>query len=307
MSAEERPSLTRKQIIKLCDSLLKPYRITDGRDFKLSRHKPDDIGPFCKKNKKALLDKFELGVTYLESLQEVFYADGRFALLLVLQAMDAAGKDGTIKHVMGGLNPQGCHVSNFKKPSEEEHRHDFLWRCAKQLPERGMIGIFNRSHYEEVLSVKVHPEWLGQEGFDSSKADGKFWKQRYESIVAFERHLAQNHTHSVKIFLHLSRKEQAKRLLSRLDTPAKNWKFSPDDVAERRCWKDYQKAFEDMVRHTSSKEAPWYVVPADNKWFSRIVVLCALIEKLASLNPAYPEVGDKQMEVFDRLRHELEN
>ncbi len=235
MSDRIEPLLPRKHIIELCSSLVDPYTVTDGKGFQLARQKADHIGPFAKKNKDALLRKFEAGVKYLESLQDILYANSQHSLLIVLQAMDAAGKDGTIKHVMGGVNPQGCNVSSFKKPTDEEHRHDFLWRCAKKLPERGMIGIFNRSYYEEVLSVRVHPEWLETEGFNKKKINGKFWKQRFESINDFERHLSRNHTHIIKIFLHVSKKEQRKRLLSRLDTPDKNWKFSADDVVERRC------------------------------------------------------------------------
>lgn len=306
MSPELVPLLSKKQIVKLCTELLEPYKVTDGKGFKLSKHKADDIGPFCKKHKKALLEKFEKGVQYLETLQETFYASGEYALLIVLQALDAAGKDGTIKHVMGGVNPQGCNVSSFKVPSSEEHRHDFLWRCAKRLPERGMIGIFNRSYYEEVLSVRVHPEWLQAEGFDSKEVTKKFWEKRFESINNFEEHLLNNKTRIVKIFLNVSRDEQRDRLLSRLDTPEKNWKFSEDDVTERRCWKQYQDAIESMIRKTSSKDAPWYVVPADNKWFSRIVVLCAIIEKMASLNLQYPEVSDEKLKTFDHMRKELE-
>lgn len=306
MASEHQFLLTKKEIHRLCAELAAPYKVTDGKGFKLSKYKPSNIGPFSKKHREALLEKFENGVNYLESLQDLLYADSRYSLLIVLQAMDAAGKDGTIKHVMGGVNPQGCEVHSFKKPSSEEHRHDYLWRCVNKLPERGMIGIFNRSYYEEVLSVRVHPEWLDAEGLDGSKATEKFWKQRFTGINNFEKHLHQNSTRIIKIFLNVSKEEQRKRLLSRLDTPEKNWKFSPDDVVERRCWKEYQHAFEETIKHTASEEAPWYVVPADNKWFSRIVVLCAIIDQLASLKLKYPKVSDAQMKTFEDMRTELE-
>lgn len=306
MSLEHEFLLSKKEIHRLCAELAAPYKVTDGKGFKLSHFKPCDVGPFSKKHKDALLEKFENGVKYLESLQSRLYADGHYSLLIILQAMDAAGKDGTIKHVMGGVNPQGCEVHSFKKPSEEEHKHDYLWRCVNKLPERGMIGIFNRSYYEEVLSVRVHPEWLDAEGLDSKKATKKFWENRFDSITDFEKHLYRNNTRTVKIFLNVSKSEQRKRLLDRLDTPSKNWKFSPDDVVERRCWKEYQHAFEEAIKNTATEDAPWYVVPADNKWYSRIVVLCAIIDHLASLNLKYPKISDSRMKAFNDMRAELE-
>ncbi len=295
-----------QDIAKMCRQFAEPYRITDGKGFHLSSHDPGDTGPFRKKQKKALMEKLENGISYLESLQEVFYASARHSLLIVLQAMDAAGKDSTIKHVMSGVNPQGCRVDSFKQPSHDELAHDFLWRTNQCLPKRGMIGIFNRSYYEEVLITKVHPEILETEGFSPNKADKKFWKGRYKSICDMEAHLGRNKTHIIKFFLHLSPEEQKKRFLQRLDTPDKNWKFSPSDIHERASWDDYQKAFESMIRHTSSPEAPWYVVPADNKWFARIVVLTAIVEKLASLRLEYPDPSEGEKENYPLYKKELE-
>jgi PPK2 family polyphosphate:nucleotide phosphotransferase len=231
------------------------------------------------------------------------YAQDHWAVLLIFQAMDAAGKDSAIKHVMSGLNPQGCQVASFKAPSTEELDHDFLWRCQRHLPERGRIGIFNRSYYEEVLVVRVHPEILGRQKLPRELLeDKKIWKRRYEDIAAFERYLAHNGTIVRKFFLHVSKKEQKRRFLERLDTPAKNWKFSAADVKERGCWKDYMAAYEEMIRRTATPAAPWYVVPADNKWFTRVVVAAAVVESLASLDLRYPPVGPEQRKELDEAR-----
>ena len=223
-------------LIKRCKKFIEPYRVTDGKGFKLSHHDPGDLGKLDKDSKKEAVEKLEKGIELLGQLQEVLYASESYALLVILQAMDSAGKDGIVKHVMGGINPQGCVVSSFKYPSTVERSHDFLWRCVMRLPQRGMIGIFNRSYYEEVLSVRVHPEYLAGEGFDPGQAGKAFWKERYRSINNLERHLHANKTRFVKIFLHLSYEEQRKRLLARLDTPDKNWKFSEGDIHEREYW-----------------------------------------------------------------------
>lgn len=294
------------RLVKRCRKFIEPYRVTDGRGFKLSRYDPGDLGKLGKDSKKEAVDKLEKGIELLEQLQEVLYASESHALLVVLQAMDSAGKDGIVKHVMGGVNPQGCVVSSFKQPSTLERSHDFLWRCVARLPRRGMIGIFNRSYYEEVLSVRVHPEFLAGEGFNPSHAKSAFWEERFRSINNLERHLLANRTSIVKIFLNLSPEEQRKRLLARLDTPDKNWKFSEGDIHEREFWDQYQKAYEEMIRHTSSREAPWYVVPADNKWYSRLVCLCAIVEALAEMRLEYPKVSGELKEFFPKFREELE-
>jgi PPK2 family polyphosphate:nucleotide phosphotransferase len=242
----------------------------------------------------------------LAAAQELLYADDRYAVLVVLQAMDAAGKDGTIKHVMSGVNPQGCEVHSFKKPSDEELEHTFLWRCTKQLPQRGRIGIFNRSYYEDVLIVKVHPELLDRQRLPPGDRGRKFWEARYEDINAFERHLVRNGTTILKFFLNVSKKEQKRRFLNRLDRPDKHWKFSAADVAERAFWDQYMEAYEDAIRATSTKHAPWYVVPADDKWFTRAVVADILTTTIRALDLKYPEVTDAQRAALAEARKQLE-
>jgi PPK2 family polyphosphate:nucleotide phosphotransferase len=243
----------------------------------------------------------------LSEFQEKLYAQDRWSLLLVFQAMDAAGKDGTIKHVMSGVNPQGCEVTSFKAPSDLELDHDYLWRAARALPERGRIGIFNRSHYEEVLVVRVHPEYLGSQKLPAKLVTKDIWKERFEDIRAFERHLARNGTVVRKFFLHVSKEEQRKRFLQRLNESEKNWKFSTGDVKEREHWDKYMEAYEDMIRHTATKESPWYVVPADNKWFTRIVVASAIIETLQSLDLRFPKVGKAKLKELAAAKHALLN
>ena len=235
------------------------------------------------------------GVQLLVGLQEKLYADDRWSVLIILQAMDAAGKDSVVEHVMSGLNPQGVQVHSFKQPSAEELDHDFLWRAARHLPERGRIGIFNRSYYEEVLVVRVHPELLERQKLPKPLAGKDIWKQRFDDICAFERHLARNGTRILKFFLHVSKEEQRKRFLARIDEPAKRWKFSMADVAERKFWDKYQEAYEDMIRHTSQPEAPWFVVPADHKWFTRMVVAGALVQELQALGVDFPKVEGKAL------------
>jgi PPK2 family polyphosphate:nucleotide phosphotransferase len=237
----------------------------------------------------------------------MLYAQDRWSLLLIFQAMDAAGKDGAIKHVMSGVNPQGCQVYSFKVPSEQELQHDFLWRTTRNLPERGHIGIFNRSYYEEVLVVRVHPEVMKNEKLPESLIKKNTWDDRFEDIRCFERHLARSGTVIRKFFLHVSKKEQKKRFLARLDEPEKNWKFSPGDIHERRYWDDYQEAYEDMIRNTATKHAPWYVVPADNKWFTRLVISSVIVDTLESLDLAYPKVEPKKKADLEEARHVLES
>lgn len=250
------------------------------------------------KDKEDAEEMLQHDVKRMAELQDILFAMGKYSLLIVFQAMDAAGKDGTIKHVMTGINPQGCIVTSFKQPSTEELEHDFLWRINKNLPRRGMISIFNRSHYEEVLVTRVHPEYiLGQNipGIDSvEKIDKSFWKKRYEAINNFEKHLADNGTVILKFFLHVSKGEQKERFLKRIDEPEKNWKFSANDVKERQHWEKYMEAYEDAITHTSKERAPWYVIPADKKWFMRAAVGDIIVGTLESLNLSYPEINSKE-------------
>jgi PPK2 family polyphosphate:nucleotide phosphotransferase len=271
---------------------VKPFRVDGGKRLRLKDYDPGDTrGIESKEKAEKYLAK---GIERLADLQEKLYAQDRWAVLLVFQAMDAAGKDGAIKHVMSGVNPQGCQVFSFKAPTAEDLDHDFLWRTAKCLPERGRIGIFNRSYYEEVLVVRVHPEILAKQKLPASVVTKKIWKERHEDIAAHERYLARNGVAIVKFFLHVSRAEQKRRFLERLDRPEKNWKFSSADAKERGHWKDYMRAYEEMIQATSTKEAPWYVVPADKKWFSRLVVAGAIIDAMERLGLHFPKVDEAQ-------------
>lgn len=268
--------------------LAKSYRIEDGKHFRLKDFDPADTGHLkSEEEAKELLQK---DILRMEDLQDKLYAQACWSVLLIFQAMDAAGKDGTIKHVMSGVNPEGVQVTSFKTPSATELQHDFLWRSTLPLPQRGHIGIFNRSYYEEVLVVRVHPKVLEGEQLPPSLVTKNIWEERFEDIRCFEKHMARNGTVIRKFFLHVSKKEQKRRFLARLDTPEKNWKFSPADVHERECWDDYQKAYEDMIRNTATKDAPWYVIPADNKWFTHLTVAAAVVETLKELDPSYPKV-----------------
>jgi PPK2 family polyphosphate:nucleotide phosphotransferase len=281
-----------KPELKLVRSITAPFRVTRGKGFRLADYDPGDTLQFGSEDKPRARQALQKGVQYLAALQDKLYAQDRWSVLLVFQAMDAAGKDGAIKHVLSGVNPQGCHVMSFKAPSAEELDHDYLWRCMKALPERGRIGIFNRSYYEEVLVVRVHEPLLAAQKLPAGLVTKKIWKHRYEDIRGFERYLARNGTLILKFFLNLSKDEQKKRFLERLDDPDKNWKFEIGDVRERGHWDEYMSAYQDMIRHTASEQAPWYVVPADNKWFTRVVVAAAIIEGLSSLNLAYPRVDE---------------
>jgi len=283
--------------------LAKFYRIDDGKQFRLKDFDPADTGRWhsVEQAKEHLLKD----VARLEDLQSELYAQDRWAVLLIFQAMDAAGKDGTIKHVMSGVNPQGCQVYSFKVPSEAELQHDFLWRTTQHLPERGHIGIFNRSYYEEVLVVRVHPRSLEKEKLPAPLLTKNIWEERFEDIRGFERHMARSGTVIRKFFLHLSRKEQKRRFLARLEEPEKNWKFSAADIHEREYWDDYQKAYEDMIRNTASKHAPWYVIPADNKWFTHLAVSAAIVETLEELSLAYPKVDASKRKELQAARQTL--
>ncbi len=269
--------------------LARRYCIDSDKKFRLANINPDDTWKLKSKDQaQAWLQK---GIARLSELQDKLYAQDQWAILLIFQAMDAAGKDGTIKHVMSGVNPQGCQVFSFKAPSAEELDHDFMWRTTRRLPERGRIGIFNRSYYEEVLVVRVHPELLARQKVPPALITGDLWRERFEDINAFERYLTRNGVIIRKFFLHVSKREQRQRLLRRLEQPAKQWKFSLDDVHERQKWGQYMRAYEDMIRHTATDCAPWHVVPADHKWFTRVVVAEVIVEALESLDLAYPKVS----------------
>jgi len=284
---------------------LEPYRVTRGKGFRLKDHDPGDTHRFKSEQKREAKELLARGVEWLSEAQGMLYAQDRWSVLLIFQAMDAAGKDGTIKHVMSGVNPQGVQVTSFKAPSAEDLDHDFMWRCMKALPERGRIGIFNRSYYEEVLVVRVHEALLAKQQLPQKLVGKKIWDERFEDIVNIERYLARNGILLLKFFLNLSHTEQKKRFLERLDTPDKNWKFSTADARERGYWKAYMKAYEDMIRNTATPRAPWYVVPADNKWFSRLVVAAAVVEAMAGLDLHYPRVGAEKKKELAAARRIL--
>jgi len=281
-------------IRKLSRKLSRPHRVERGDKFRLKDHDPKSTGELRDGDKAGAEAMLEDGKAALARMQDMLYAQDRWSVLCVFQAMDAAGKDGAIKHVMSGVNPQGCQVHSFKAPSHEELDHDFLWRCACRLPERGRIGIFNRSYYEEVLVVKVHPEFLGPQRLPEGLVGKKLWDERYQDIRAFERHLARSGTVVLKFFLHVSRAEQRRRFMERIDEPEKNWKFSAADVRERAHWDAYMDAYETMIRETSSSFAPWFVVPADTKWYTRAVVAGAIVDALERLDLHYPKVDKAQ-------------
>jgi PPK2 family polyphosphate:nucleotide phosphotransferase len=279
-----------KNLIKKARKLAKPFRVTNDT-FRLKDIDPGETLEFTSEDKPRAKKALAMGVDLLTELQDMLYAQDRWAVLLMFQAMDAAGKDGAIKHVMSGINPQGCQVYSFKAPSAEDLDHDFLWRCVKCLPERGRIGIFNRSYYEETLVVRVHREFLKKQKLPPELVTKDIWKERFQDIRSFERYLTRNGVVIRKFFLNVSNKEQKKRFLERIQEPEKNWKFSANDAKEREHWDDYMEAYEDMIQNTATKEAPWYVVPADNKWFTRVVVAAAVIEALSSLDLHYPKVS----------------
>jgi PPK2 family polyphosphate:nucleotide phosphotransferase len=281
--------MRKKERLDRIQKYVHPFRITKGKGFRLKDFDPGDT---CGLNlgKGEAAELLARGTEWLAEEQEMLYAQDRWSLLLVFQAMDAAGKDGTIKHVMSGVNPQGCQVSSFKQPSSEELDHDFLWRYVKRLPERGRIGIFNRSYYEEVLIVRVHPEILQKQKLPPGSVGKQIWNERLADIAHFEDYLTRQGTIILKFFLHLSRKEQKKRFMERLDRPEKNWKFSAADIHERRFWDDYMHAFEEAIQATAGKHAPWYVMPADNKWFTRLIVAAAIVEAVENLDLGYPQI-----------------
>jgi PPK2 family polyphosphate:nucleotide phosphotransferase len=280
-------------------------RVAEGKKLNLKKHDPDFTGEY-KEKAQAVVD-LEKNVARLAELQDVLYAQNTYALLIIFQALDAAGKDGAIKHVMSGLNPQGCDVTSFKTPSMEDLDHDYLWRSMKRLPERGRLGIFNRSYYEEVLVVRVHPEILDRQQLpEKTRRDKNIWKTRFEEMRNFESYLTNNGIHVLKFFLNISKKEQKKRFLARIETPEKNWKFSAQDAKERVFFDDYQKAYQEALEATSTKESPWYVIPADHKWFTRVAVSEIIAAKLESMNLQYPKVSAEQLESLQEAKKALE-
>lgn len=285
-------------------ALLARYRVTDGAKFELDSHDPDHTGGL-KVGRDGAEAMLAAGVARLSEMQEKLYAQDRWALVLVLQAMDAGGKDGTIKHVLSGVNPQGVTVTSFKAPEPSELDHDFLWRVHRALPRRGQIGILNRSHYEEVLVVRVHPEILARQRLPNTDRDG-FWRDRLHDIAGFERYLARQGTVTLKVFLNISRAEQKRRLLARLDDPEKHWKFDPADLAERAHWDGYRAAYQEAIAATAAPHAPWLIVPADHKWFARLIVAAALVEALESLDLAYPAVTSAARHALEEARRRLE-
>ena len=297
--------MSKKELQEKATRLASRFCVTNGKDFHLADWDPADTLEFTAEDKPRAKEALASGVEALARLQDKLYAQDRWAVLLIFQAMDAAGKDGAIKHVMSGVNPQGCQVFSFKAPTSEEIDHDYLWRCLKSLPERGRIGIFNRSYYEETLVVRVHPELLERQKLPSGFVGKHVWEERYQDIRAFERYLGRQGVVIRKFFLHVSRGEQKRRFLERLDQPEKNWKFSAADVRERGHWKDYMHAYEDAIRATATDEAPWYVVPADNKWFTRVVVAAAIIDTLMSLDLHYPKVGKDKLKALAAAKRAL--
>jgi PPK2 family polyphosphate:nucleotide phosphotransferase len=281
-----------------------PFRVDGTQEFHLKFHKSNEKGDLDKDSAKKIMDDNR---DRLRDLQEKLYAQNRWSVLLIFQGMDAAGKDSAIEHVMSGVNPQGCEVYSFKQPSSNELDHDFMWRTSKSVPERGRIGIFNRSYYEEVLVVRVHPEILEKQRIPRQLVTKNIWRERFEDIAAFEKYLARNGTLILKFFLNVSREEQRQRFLDRLEEPAKNWKFSLADVSERQLWDKYQAAYQEVLRHTSAQHAPWYVVPADHKWFARVVISSAIVTAMEKLDLHYPEVDKGLVGELKKVRDALEH
>jgi PPK2 family polyphosphate:nucleotide phosphotransferase len=292
-----------RKLLKEAARISSLYCITDGKKFRLKDFDPADTNGI--KSKKAAQDMLEAIAPMVAEMQEKLYAQDLWALLLIFQGMDAAGKDGAIKHVMSGVNPQGCDVYAFKEPTSEEVQHDYLWREHKVMPSRGKIGIFNRSYYEEALVVRVHPHILKAEKLPETLMTKHIWEERYEDINAFEKFLTRNGVVIRKFFLHVSKEEQKKRFLERLEDSKKNWKFSMDDIKERKFWNDYQEAYEEMVQNTATKHSPWYVIPADNKWYARVVIASAIIEALDGLDLAFPDVDKQKKKELDAIREAL--
>lgn len=306
---EERVSeikkLSKKELIKRAKKFAKNYCVGDGDKFKLKDYRTEPKMNLGREDKPLVKEALEQGVEALAALQDTLYAQDRWSLLIIFQAMDAAGKDGAIKHVMSGVNPQGCQVSSFKGPSAEELDHDYLWRCKKHLPERGRIGIFNRSYYEEVLVVRVHEQILKSQKLPKKLITEDIWEDRFKDIRNFEKYLQRNGTIVIKIFLNVSKDEQKKRFIERVDDPAKNWKFSAADAKERGYWDQYMKAYEDMIKNTSTEDSPWYVIPADNKAYARIAVASAIISALDRMDLEYPQVSKEKLAELQEIKAAL--
>jgi len=298
-------AITPKELIRQARKLQRHFRVTDGSRFRLKDVDPGDTLAFTSEDKPRSKETLAAGVRVLAELQDRLYAQDRHGVLLIFQAMDAAGKDGVIKHVMSGINPQGCQVHSFKVPTSDDLEHDFMWRTSKALPNRGNIGIFNRSYYEETLVVRVHPEFLEGQKLPPERITKRIWKERFQDIRAFERYLARNGYVVRKFFLHVSLKEQKRRFLERIDQPEKNWKFAAGDAKEREHWDEYMHAYEETIRGTATKDSPWYVVPADNKWFTHIVVSSAVITALDDLDLHYPKVGPERLQELAAARRLL--
>jgi PPK2 family polyphosphate:nucleotide phosphotransferase len=294
-----------KDFLKQARKYSEPFCVTNGKKFRLKDVDPADTLDFESDEKPKAQEALAAGVEVLAELQEKLWAQDRWAVLIIFQAMDAAGKDGAIKHVMSGVNAQGCEVTSFKAPSAEELDHDFLWRCAKRLPERGRLGIFNRSYYEETLVVRVHQNFLAGQKLPENLKTKNIWKRRFRDITHFERYLTHNGILVLKFFLHVSKEEQQKRFLERIDDSSKNWKFSLNDVREREHWDDYMDAYEQTIRQTASKYAPWYVVPADNKWFTRLVVAAAIVENMSALDLEFPKLDEEQLKALQAAKQSL--
>ena len=302
---ENLSSLSKKELIKQAKKFSKKYCVGDGRSFILKDYDSEPNLDLGAEDKPLIKQTLQLGVDALAAMQDILYAQDRWSLLVIFQAMDAAGKDGAIKHVMSGVNPQGCQVSSFKAPSSEDLDHDFLWRCQKHLPERGRIGIFNRSYYEEVLVVRVHEKILKSQKLPDELVTKDIWEKRFKDIRNFEKYLTRNGTIIIKIFLNVSKNEQKKRFIERVDDPDKNWKFSAADARERGYWKDYMNAYEEMIQNTSTEDSPWYVIPADNKSYARIAVASAIINALDSMNLEYPKVSDEKIAELKEIKKQL--
>ena len=297
--------LSRKEFLSRAKKVSKPYRVTSDKKFKLKDFPTEGITELAKVEKQFAQHALQLGVQAIAEMQDKMYAQNKWSLLVIFQAMDAAGKDGAIKHVMSGINPQGCDVTAFKAPSSEELDHDFLWRCIKNMPERGRIGIFNRSYYEEVLVVRIHEEILKGQNIPEKLITESIWDDRLTDINNFETYLNRNGILLVKIFLNVSKKEQKKRLLERIEKPEKNWKFNAGDLEERKYWKQYMAAYEEMIKKTASDKSPWYIVPADNKAYARMVVASAIITAMDSMKLSYPEISEEQVAELHRLKQVL--
>lgn len=298
-------TLSKKELIKRAKKFSERYCVGDGSKFRLKDCEFKASFNLGAEEKPLVKQTLQMGVEALATLQDILYAQDKWSLLLVFQAMDAAGKDGAIKHVMSGVNPQGCQVNSFKVPSSEELDHDYLWRCQKHLPERGRIGIFNRSYYEEVLVVRVHEEILKAQKLPEKLVTKNIWENRFQDIRNFEKYLNRNGTIVIKFFLNVSRDEQKKRFIERIDDPDKNWKFSPADARERKFWKQYMNAYEEMIKYTSTEKSPWYVVPADNKSYARIIIASAIINALDGMGLEYPKVSKEKLAELNAVKKEL--